>query len=200
MDSDTLVLGGYLQVPRAVRKWWQSARLLPQRIITVSECLTEVEHGPEFSAWHRNPATAATFAGRPVAIGFAAADVAALVTEITRDLEVTRGDAPECLALLVARSPMPPRARLRGFEVIGLEFGMAGVHSWLCHSYEIEVAAALGIRPNRWGLLDNHEQAHLVLAWMMDRPDDQAPEPVFWTVAAIAECGSDGLPRIEHTS
>ena len=51
----------------------------------------------------------------------------------------------------------------------------------------------LDIRTNQWGLLDTYFQALSVLDWMLDRPAEQAPEPVYWTVAAIAECSLDGL-------
>jgi hypothetical protein len=85
---------------------------------------------------------------------------------------------------------MPDRAQLRGFEVIGVEYALLSFHSWLCHSYEAEVAVELGIRPNVWGLLDTYHEAAAVLAWMEALPADQAPEPVYWTVAAVAECVS----------
>jgi hypothetical protein len=83
---------------------------------------------------------------------------------------------------------MPDRAQLRGFEVIGVEYALLSFHSWLCHSYEAHVAVELGIRPNAWGLLDTYHQAAAVLAWMEALPANQAPEPVYWTVAAVAEC------------
>ena len=95
---------------------------------------------------------------------------------------------PDSVRLLASASPMPPNARLRGFEVIGIEYALSSLHSWLCHSFETEVADTLGIRPNKWGPLDTYQEAHTVLAWMMDLPADRAPEPVYWTVAAITEC------------
>jgi hypothetical protein len=49
---------------------------------------------------------------------------------------------------------MPPNARRRGFEVIGVEYTLSGIHSWLCHGSQTDVADVLGIRANEWGPLD----------------------------------------------
>lgn len=196
MGVDQLLLGGHLRVPRAQRESWQSD-LVPPRFISMSECLTGVDHGSEFWAWHTDPAVAAARGGGTLlAIGFTGDDAAALVQEVAADLGPSAGrvsaqDVPECLELLVAAAPMPDDARLRGFEVIGVEFALSSVHSWLCHGYEVDVAAALDVRVNRWGLLDTYPQASSVLAWMETLPDEQAPAPVHWTVAAIAESGAD---------
>jgi hypothetical protein len=196
VDAERLVLGGYLGVPRAEREGWQSD-LLPPRFISVSECLTGVDHGPEFWAWHTDPAAAAAcWGGALLAIGFTSGDAASLAQEITSDLSSVAGQVlaqgvPECLELLAAAAPMPDDTQLRGFEVIGVEFALSRVHSWLCHGYESDVAAALDLRLNQWGLLDTYPQASSVLAWMEALPAEQAPEPVHWTIAALAESGAN---------
>ncbi len=198
MDAERLLLGGYLRVPRAERKGWQS-NLLPPQFISVSECLTGAHHGPEFWAWHPDPAAAACWEGTLLAIGFTRGDAADLTQVITSDLEPPAGQvpaqrAPECLELLAADAPMPSDTRLRGFEVIGVEYALLSVHSWLCHGYEADVAAALDLRVNQWGLLDTYPQATSVLAWMEALPAEQAPEPAYWTIAAIAEFDAESRP------
>lgn len=57
------VAGGYLAVPRADRAAWQSD-LLPEQFVTVSECLTGVNHGPGGRAWHTDPHAARQHDGR----------------------------------------------------------------------------------------------------------------------------------------
>jgi hypothetical protein len=198
VDAERLWLGGYLRVPRAEREGWASD-VLPPRFISVSECLTGVHHGPEFWAWYTDPATAAAcYEGTLLAIGFTSGDAADLAQEITSDLgppagQVLAQGVPECLELLAAAAPMPDDSRLRGFEVIGVECALSSVHSWLCHGYEVDVAAALDLRLNQWGLLDTYPQASSVLAWMQALPAEQAPAPVYWTIAAIAESGAEFL-------
>jgi len=49
-----------------------------------------------------------------------------------------------------------------------------------------QVDDALGIRVNRRGLIPTLEEARRVLGWMLERPIDEAPEPVPWTVVASA--------------
>ena len=198
MDAERLLLGGYLRVPRAEREGWQSD-LLPPRFISVSECLTGAHHGPEFWAWHADPAAAACYEGTLLAIGFTRGDAADLTRVITSDLEPPAGQVPaqgvpDCLDLLATAAPMPDDTRLCGFEVIGVGHALSSVHSWLCHGYEADVAAALDLRVNQWGLLDTYPQASSVLAWMEALPAEQAPEPVYWTIAAVAESGAESLP------
>ncbi|HEX4251423.1 MAG TPA: hypothetical protein VH008_26420 [Pseudonocardia sp.] len=182
MDDDgELLLAGYLSVPRAVRADRLSPILLPEMLISISDCLTGVEHGPDpATPWHLDPAGARRFEGHLLAIGFSCGDA----TE--RLAELDGSAAPESADLLAASHPMPPEARVRGFEPIGVEGELWSFHSWLCHGYETEVATVLGILPNRWGLLDTCRQAHDVLDWMLTSA--VGVEPVHWTAAAIAEC------------
>jgi hypothetical protein len=199
VDAERLVRSGYLRVPRAEREGWASD-VLPARFISVSECLTGVHHGPEFWAWHPDPASAACYAGTLLAIGFTSGDAADLAQEITSDLgppagQVPARGAPHCLESLANAAPMPDDARLRGFEVIGVECALSSVHSWLCHGYEVDAAAALDVRLNQWGLLDTYAQASSVLAWMLALPAAQAPTPVHWTIAAVAESGTEPASR-----
>ncbi|MEV5300845.1 hypothetical protein [Amycolatopsis methanolica] len=175
--DDELLLAGYLAVPRAEREGCPS-RWLPEPFISLSRCLTGVEHGPEFWAWHGDPAAAARFDGHLLAIGFTRRDAAALVEAVCGDLHVEPADA-EPLASLVRQEPMPAHAVLRGFEIIGVEFGLMSLHSWLCHGYEADA----GVRLNQWGLTDTHAQASDLLAWILGLPSEEAPEPVYWTVA-----------------
>ncbi|GAA2799441.1 hypothetical protein GCM10010470_38170 [Saccharopolyspora taberi] len=175
------MLGGYAAAPRAIRRQWQDAATLPPWLVTASECLTGAEHGSG-AAWYTDRAEAAGPGTTVLAVGFDAEDAADLLREVTGDP----------LRLLAAGTAMPDDARLWGFEVVGVEGRLASLHSWLCHGYEAEVASELGIRPNTCGLLDTHEQASQVVEWMLELPAEQAPAPVYWTVAALAECGAGG--------
>ncbi|MQA08582.1 MAG: hypothetical protein GEU98_08505 [Pseudonocardiaceae bacterium] len=192
MNEHRLLLGGYVTAPRAARQDWQDAEILPEQLITVSECLTGGDHGPEFLAWH----TGRVGDGPLLAVGFHPDDVIEFIAEVTADFaganggELPDGERPECLELLASGTPMPAEARLRGFEVIGVEYALSSLHSWLCHGYEGDVAEALDIRPNDCGLHDTHQQAIAVLDWIEALPADRAPEPVYWTVAAVADLAS----------
>lgn len=177
--DDELLLAGYLAVPRPAREGWQS-RWLPESFISLSRCLTGVDHGPEFWAWHADPATAARFDGHLLAIGFTRRDAAALVEAVRGELDPAKA---EPLAQLLQQAPMPERAVLRGFEIIGADFDLMDVHSWLCHGYEADA----GVRLNQWGLLGTHAQASAVLTWILGLPPGEAPKPAHWTVAAVAE-------------
>jgi hypothetical protein len=70
---------------------------------------------------------------------------------------------PECLSLLADEARVPDNAQLCGYELLGIEWALSSFHSWLCHSCEIDVAAELGIRTNRLGLLDSYQDASAVL-------------------------------------
>ena len=184
MEEQRLVLGGYAAAPRALRGQWQDSAVLPPWLVTVSECLTGATHGSG-AAWYTDRTEAARPGTTVLAVGFEADDA--------DDLDREFGGAP--LRLLRTGAEMPEDARLWGFEVVGVEGSLASLHSWLCHGYEARIAAELGIRPNTCGLLDSYEEASRVLEWMLDRPADEAPEPVYWTIAGLAECGAAQPPR-----
>jgi hypothetical protein len=95
---------------------------------------------------------------------------------------------PECLSLLADEVRVPDNAQLCGYELLGIEWALSSFHSWLCHSCEVDVAAELGIRTNRLGLLASYEDASAVLEWMLALPSERSPEPAYWTVAAVAGC------------
>nr|WP_243869514.1 hypothetical protein [Amycolatopsis granulosa] len=181
-----MVLAGYLSVPFAERPSLPSD-WLPGRFISVSECLTGVQHGPEFWAWHTDRDSAARFEGRLLAIGLTIADATALAGELRPQFAgMAERAAAECLVLRQTFEPMPHDAQPRGFEIVGVESGLMSVHSWLCHGYDRDAA----VRLNRWGLLDSHARAAAVLAWILGLPPKEAPITAHWTVAVIAE-----LPR-----
>lgn len=184
MPEPRLVVAGYIAASRGVRQAWQDPLFVPERFITASECLADDLDRPEFWAWHTERGAVVGHRLPLLAVAFAEQDAAALIDDVAELPGATAVD------LLVRASPPPPDARLRGFELVGIEYAVSSMHSWLCHGYEAEVAEALGIRQNAWGLLDDYADASAVLAWMDALPADQAPEPVLWTVAAIMECVS----------
>jgi hypothetical protein len=176
-----LVVAGHLAASRGLRQPWQDAQFVPEQFITVSGCLADVIDRPEFWAWHTDRAAVTAEHLPRLVVAFAERDAAELVDELAQQ-RIT-----ELAALLALAGPPPQDAHLRGFEIIGIEYGVTSLHSWLCHSYESAVAEALGIRPDDSGLLADYQQAAAVLEWMDALPADQAPEPVFWIVAAVME-------------
>jgi hypothetical protein len=82
VDEDRLLLGGYIAAPRAVRQDWQDAELLPQQLVTVSECLTQADHGPGFYAWHIDRDVSLRCGSALLVVGFHSDDAIALVEEV----------------------------------------------------------------------------------------------------------------------
>lgn len=57
-----------------------------------------------------------------------------------------------------ARQPLAAGGQRLGFELLDVEAGQLGC-SWLCNGLESHCAAALGVRPNARGLVDDPESA-----------------------------------------
>lgn len=188
MTDRSVVLGGYLRVPRVARKQWQPGPL-PERYLSLSRCLTEVEHGADFLAWHTDVVAARRFRGSLLTIAFIRDDIPDLVREMADEIGPDRTGhvAHRLLELFGSGTPLPADTELRGFEVIGIVGALGSVHSWLCHGFEADAARVLGVRTNRWGLIPTGAEASAVLEWMLNRPPEDAPEPAYWTVAGVAE-------------
>jgi hypothetical protein len=198
--TDGIVLAGYVPAMPIARAAWQSAAFVPAEFMTISGCFTDGLARPEFFAWHvdRGDAERAAQGECPASVGLLAAglvgdDVSVFLED--HDLRVawpsseSRPEArPTPLDLVSAGAPLPPDAELLGFDVVGVDQGVFWIHSWLCHSYEARVSRDLDIRLDSRGLLDSYEKATRVLDWLEARSDEEAPEPAWWTVMAIALC------------
>lgn len=66
--------------------------------------------------------------------------------------------------------PIEAGGELLGYEVVSFEYANYG-HSWLCHYLHEDVNRIFGIRPNKYGLFANLEDAMTVLKWIQDGGD-----------------------------
>ncbi|MEU9474834.1 hypothetical protein [Streptomyces sp. NPDC048191] len=200
LKADDVVLGGYVLALPVVREPWQDSNLVPARFVTISRCfLADGTPHPEFYDWYIDRAEAEHArirfapAAELLAVGLSQEDAQLLKRDHASsttwaESEERESTEPSALTLLSAGQSLPPDARILGFDVVGVEYGVSFSHSWLCYSYEAEVWGELRIRPNAEGLLPSYESAVEVLAWMDSRPAEKAPEPVPWTVVIIARC------------
>ncbi|MDT0344942.1 hypothetical protein [Streptomyces litchfieldiae] len=182
MTDAQAVLAGYVLALPAPREIYQNSQLVPAHFITVSRCLNPADRSTTRTGLDARP--------RLLAVGMLPDDARELLDEMTDTFaapDEPGSDVANPLKLLPSGAPMPADCRLLGFEVVGVGWAMSEFHSWLCHSYEREVEEQLGIRPNAVGLLDTHENATRIRDWMEEQPPENAPEPVFWTVVAVAE-------------
>ena len=176
---------------------------MPASFLTITACLLEDLPRPEFWGWYteRSEAQADPDRRAPsaelLAVGLIRGDVQRFMDDHSPSPGPARYDneytgVPTPLDLLSTGQPLPQDAEILGFDVVGVDHGIALFHSWLCHSYEASVWKDLRIRLDPRGLLDTYENAARVLGWIESRPSEQAPEPVPWTVIAVARCEPDG--------
>jgi hypothetical protein len=51
-----------------------------------------------------------------------------------------------------------PEGQFLGFELLNVEYGNVS-HSWICNHLEVQFSETVGILPNRWGLIEELEDA-----------------------------------------
>ena len=78
---------------------------------------------------------------------------------------------------LVKKLQPLPEGQLLGFELLNVEFGSPS-HSWLCNHLEVHFSEALGIKPNRWGMIEDLEVAIRCCDEINDRK--VGAEPGLW--------------------
>jgi hypothetical protein len=188
-QSADLIVGGWVVVRPVAVPSWLSLVGVPE-LLTVSDCIQEDLPRPEpwFGDWFHDPHEA-----QDRAQSVPGPDPLVVTVALPADLadqfmsEVAEGSGT-WFKTLRRRAPLPSDVELLGFEVVGAETCL-DFHSWHCHGYAAEVSDALGIRVNPLGLIPTSEEARRVLGWMLERPMDEAPEPVAWTVVALAASG-----------
>ncbi len=154
---------------------------VPALILTISDCIMDDLPRPEFWDWFLNFDEAV--ASRHGDAGeMQLVEVA--MTESDGEELIDALDGGEMPYFELLRSRVPAHGELLGYEVVGAEYNL-DFHSWHCHGYANEVRDDLGIQVNELGLLVSYEDAVSVLEWMLDRPDDEAPEPVPWVVVGL---------------
>jgi len=189
VTGDGLIVGGWVIVRTVAVPSWVVGVRVPE-LFTISDCIQEDLPRPEpwFGDWFHNPQEA-----HDCARSVPAPDPLVVTVALPADMadefmsEVEEGSAT-WFETLHQRALLPSDADILGFEVVGAE-ACLDFHSWHCHGYAAEVDDALGIRVNRRGLIPTLEEARRVLGWMLERPIDEAPEPVPWTVVALAVSG-----------
>lgn len=180
-ESGGLILAGYVVVGRTARPP-RLEPLLPDPYVTVSHCLADDLHVPEFSGWFQDltEAEAARIESPSsdlLAVGLTPHDADTFMADMS--------DEDHHFGLLRQEREMPTEAEALGFEIVGAEYALT-FHSWHCHGLASEAAATVGIRLNRYGLLADHADAIRVLDWMRALPSAESPAPVPWTAVAIA--------------
>jgi hypothetical protein len=160
---------------------------LPDRIVTISDCIADDLPRPEFWDWFQDRGEAVR---RRDAEAPDAQVVAVALTPMDADDLMSSHGGPDqpWFEVLRQRRHLAIDATVLGFEVVGAESTL-DFHSWHCHGYVSEASAALGISTNDVGLLSTEADARLVLDWMLNLPNEKAPEPVDWTIVALAEAG-----------
>lgn len=197
--ADDIVRCGYLPAMRTKRAPWQDPVFVPAEFLAISRCLVRDLPRPEFWDWYINRTDAdRAHAQCPsseglLAVGLVGDDARVFLEEHGapwgRPPSVTgRTSSPTPFDLVAARASMPADSEPLGFDVVGVEYGVSMMHSWMCHSYEARAWEELGLRLDAGGLFESYESAARVLEWMEARPPEEAPEPVAWTVVVIASC------------
>lgn len=183
---DELIVAGWVLV-RAAPTPKVLGQTLPAQLITISDCIQDDLPRPEpwlgdwFQDAHEARHAAAEAAGEPpmvVTVAMHPHDAAAFIVQ-------GDSDRSPWFDLLRQHSRLPPDTPILGYEVVGAEETL-DFHSWHCHGFADEVRAALGVVTNDNGLIPSLAEARSVLTWMLERPDSEAPEPVPWTVVALA--------------
>jgi len=61
---------------------------------------------------------------------------------------------------VVKKLQLLPDGQFLGFELLNIECGNLS-HSWLCNHLDVHFSETLGLQPNRWGLIEELEDARL---------------------------------------
>ncbi|GAA4007136.1 hypothetical protein GCM10022247_31350 [Allokutzneria multivorans] len=173
MDADRL-LAGYLVATRGVRTDWQDAGLPGADLISMSDCVVDVvpANRDGWDDWFDDPVSAErsrAHADRPglrvLAVGIAATDAPAVLQDMA---EAGYGpDAGGMMGRLARREAFPDvrSGRASGFELVGFDVG--AWHTWTCLGGLVDdVRQATGVRPGRWGLIQDEQEARRAAAWL----------------------------------
>ena len=186
VTSEQLIIGGWVLAQKVPAPAFGGSSL-PAQMLTVSDCIQPDLPRPQpwLGDWfqdHRE-ATTARESVRPrpmlVTVAMRPEDARVFIAECDEE-------PSNWFDLLRRGEPLASDAVVLGFEVVGAETTL-DFHSWHCHGYADEVRTVLGIAVNSLGLLQSLGEARQVRDWMLGLPPEQAPEPVPWTVIALAE-------------
>jgi hypothetical protein len=186
------VLAGYRVATRADRHDWQDARLPGTGLVSLSDCVVDlvpVDPGG-WDDWFASPHAAGAArdrAGKPglhlLAVGFATADVPGLLADMAAGgWDAAAGGLPERLA---RREAFPHASGRRlGFELVGFDSGCW--HTWTCLGGLVaDVYQATGVRPGRYGLIQDERDARRAAHWLTDSGLGD-PKVFLWAAALLA--------------
>ncbi|WP_052371773.1 hypothetical protein [Amycolatopsis taiwanensis] len=181
-------LAGYRVASRETRQDWQDADLPSTDLVSMSSCVVELlAADPQgWVDWFGDSESAeqarvqANRAGlHALGVGIAASDIPALLADMAEGgWDQQAGSLPERLA---RRAPIAA-GRLLGFELVGYDCGLW--HTWTCLGGLVrDVRQATGVRPGRWGLIQDEQQARRAADWLT--ASELGDPKVFLWVAAM---------------
>ncbi|WP_086821087.1 hypothetical protein [Allokutzneria sp. NRRL B-24872] len=202
MDADRL-LAGYLVAARGVRADWQDAGLPGADLISMSDCVVDVvpANRDGWDDWFDDPVSAERSrvrADRPglrvLAVGIAATDAPAVLQDMA---EAGYGpDAGGVMGRLARREAFPDvhAGRARGFELVGFDVGCW--HTWTCLGGLVDdVRQATGVRPGRWGLIQDEQEARRAAAWLTTSGLGD-PKVFLWVPALLVDVSDHEHPAV----
>ncbi|WP_202918681.1 hypothetical protein [Saccharothrix deserti] len=163
------VLAGYRVASRGSRQDWHDVGLAGAELVSMSGCIADLlTAAPDgWDEWFGDPVSAEEArAGRDglhvLGVGIAAQDVPALLADM--NVEGREGNAGSLPERLARHEPFTGGEPL-GFELVGLDCG--GWHTWTCLDGLVrDVREATGIRPGRWGLVQDEWEARAAAEWL----------------------------------
>lgn len=122
----------------------------------------------------------ANWVGLPVlGVGIAASDIPALLADMAERGDQEVGSLPERLG---RREPIPAGQPL-GFELVGYDCGHW--HTWTCLDGLVrDVRQATDVRPGRWGLIQDEQQARRPADWLTGS-DLGDPKVFLWVAVKL---------------
>ncbi|PSL56378.1 hypothetical protein B0I31_103127 [Saccharothrix carnea] len=180
------VLAGYRVAAREGRRDWQDAGLPEGALVSMSGCVTTVVTPNDWDEWFGDLGSA----GRArrdglhvLAVGMAAQDVPAVLEDVAEGgWDVAAGGLPERLA----RAEAVPGGEVLGFELVGYDSGIW--HTWTCLGGLVnDVAEATGVRPGRWGLIQDEGEARVAAEWLTASGLGD-PKVFLWVAVRLTDC------------
>ncbi|MEV0086911.1 hypothetical protein [Saccharopolyspora sp. NPDC050642] len=181
-------LAGYRVASRAARRDWQDVGLPSADLVSMSSCVVDLlAADPQgWDDWFgdaESAGRACVQANRAdlqvLGVGFASADIPGLSADLADGgWAEAAGSVPERLA----RWEPISAGQTLGFELVGYDCGLW--HTWTCLGGLVsDVGHATGVRPGRWGLIQDERHARRAADWLT--ASELGDPKVFLWVAAM---------------
>lgn len=198
MDTGRL-LAGYLVAAGGVRADWREVGLPSADVVSMSDCVVDLvpANRDGWDDWFDDPvsaerARARARAGRSglrvLAVGIDATHAPALLHELVE--AGYRLDFGGVAGRLARREAFPDltSGRVLGFELVGFDTG--GWHTWTCLGGLVDdVRRATGVRPGKWGLIPDEQDALRAAAWLTASGLGD-PKVFAWVPALLVDVGT----------